>query len=94
MGREIIADWFVIQRWRTESKEFANTILLFPILTWKTGPYFFAHPWATFAWFVPSSYKLPKRGRPGTSGSPLIWGVSVPYSNLYKKNPKTATPAM
>jgi hypothetical protein len=27
MGREMRADWFVIQRWRTESKEFAKTIL-------------------------------------------------------------------
>lgn len=27
VGREMRADWFVIQRWRTESKEFAKTIL-------------------------------------------------------------------
>lgn len=26
VGREIRADWLVIQRWRTESKVFANTI--------------------------------------------------------------------
>lgn len=27
VGREIKADWLVIQRWRTESNVFANTIL-------------------------------------------------------------------
>jgi hypothetical protein len=27
MGREMSADWLVIQRWRTESKELAKTIL-------------------------------------------------------------------
>lgn len=45
-------------------------------LTWKTGPYFFAHFMQTVAWSVPSCRRLPTTGQPGISGRPGIRGCS------------------
>jgi hypothetical protein len=76
-GRLMSADWLVIHNSLTLSNVFAKMIRRLPIRTWKTGPYFLLHSAAFLAWLSPSPYKLPTMGRPGISGIPFIFGMSV-----------------
>lgn len=57
-------------------------LTLLPRRTWNTGPYFLEYSYAAVAWSVPNLMREPKRGRPGTSGKFLIFGVSVLFKSL------------